>query len=78
MGHLGNLPDDTGHWKEKGRAAESVKGGGRKLLGDEVHKQGSSVRHLLWAELCPPGSYVEVLAPRISECDHICRYSLKR
>lgn len=43
MGHLGNLPDDTGHWKEKGRAAESVKGGGRKLLGDEVRKQGSSV-----------------------------------
>lgn len=32
---------------------------------------------LLWAELCPPNSYVEFLTSSNSECDHIWRQVLK-
>ena len=38
-----NMPTCPGHWKEEERATESIKGGGRRLLDDEVGQQGWSV-----------------------------------
>ena len=43
VGTQENLPGCLGHWKEEGRAVESVKRGDKKLLDNEVGQQESSI-----------------------------------